>query len=382
MERYDVVVVGVGGMGSAALYHLARRGKRALGLERFDVPHELGSSHGLTRIIRLAYFEHPDYVPLLRSARDGWKWLEEASGEMLFYGTGVLYAGTPDGELIAGTVLSARRFGVRIEDVGAAPYRFPGFRLPSGFRVLFEPGGGVLLAPLAIRAFVGAARADGATIREDERVVRWSEDAGGVTVETDRGTYAAAHLVLAAGAWTARLAQTLGEALTVTRQVLGWVRPPDPTAFAPPAFPSWAIEDPADGLYYGFPFLSRASSDPDRRGLKVARHIPGPRSDPDAGPAPSGPADEGDFLAGIARYVPSALGPTTATLRCFYTMSPDGHFLVGPLPGHERVSVACGFSGHGFKFAPVIGEALADLALAGSTELPIGFLDPGRVTTA
>ena len=375
---YDVAVVGVGAMGAAACAAIAARGARVLGLERFSIAHELGSSGGDTRLFRTAYFEHPDYLPLLVRAREGWASLEAATGRTVFHETGVLYAGRPDGELIRNTEASARAYDVRIEDVGDVSRRFPMFRFPADFRVLLEPEGGLVLSLRAIGAFAGAARARGATLREGTRVLRWAEEPDRIVVETDAGTYAAGHLVLAPGAWTVDLVPELADRLRVTRQVLGWVRPDAPAAFAPPAFPSWAIEDGRDGLYYGFPYIADASPDPDRQGLKVGRHAPGPVARPDAIDRVPGPADEGDFRPGVERYLPSAAGPTLCVHVCMYTNTPDGHFLVGPLPGHARVSIAAGFCGHGFKFAPVIGEALADLTLEGRTGLPIGFLDPGR----
>ncbi|MEN8374306.1 MAG: N-methyl-L-tryptophan oxidase [Gemmatimonadota bacterium] len=375
---FDVIVVGVGAMGSSVCAHLAARGARVLGIDRHAHPHEFGSSGGDTRLFRTSYFEHTDYVPLLRRARAGWSRLEEDTGVTVFYETGVLYAGPADGHLIRDTEASARAYEIPLEELGDAADRFPQFALPDGYRALFEPGGGLVLSAWAIGAYGGLARHAGAQLRPRERVLGWEETGDGVVVRTDAGRYTAAHLVLAAGAWTSALAPSLAGFLTPTRQVLGWVRPDDPDAFSPPRFAAWAIEDPSDGLYYGFPIVGGSSAMPERAGIKVGRHVPGPEADPDTvdrGPAP--PEDQ-DFLPGVARYLPSAGTDVLSTMTCLYTNSPDGHFLVGALPGAERVSVAAGFSGHGFKFAPVIGEALADLALEGSTELPIGFLDPDR----
>ncbi len=365
-------------MGAAACAHLAARGARVLGLESNAIPHENGSSGGDTRLFRTAYFEHPDYVPLLRHARAGWDELEARTGARVFDETGVLYAGPPEGELIPATESSARAYGVGVEGVVDAPLRHPAFRIPGGYRVLFEPGAGFVRSLAAIRAFAGAARADGAELREGERVWGWEERGAGVRVRTDAGAYGADRLVLAAGAWTPQVAPGLAGRLTPTRQVVGWVEPRAPSACVPPAFPCWAIEDPEDGLYYGFPLVEGISPDPARRGLKIGRHVPGPPTDPDHVAPASIAGEERDFRRGVERYLGAVGGVTTAVTACLYTMSPDAHFLVGPLPGHDAVMVACGFSGHGFKFAPVIGEALADLAMEGRTALPIGFLDPGR----
>jgi len=378
MTEYDAIVIGVGAMGAAACAHLAARGARVLGLERFAIPHEHGSSGGDTRLFRTAYFEHPDYVPLLRRARAGWEHLESRTGARVFDETGVLYAGPPDGELIPATESSARAYGVEVEEVADAPSRHPAFRIPGEYRVLFEPGAGFVRSLAAIRAFAGAARADGAELHEGERVVEWEERGAGVRVRTDAGAYEANRLVLTAGAWTPQVAPGLAGRLTPTRQVVGWVEPRAPSACVPPAFPCWAIEDPEDGLYYGFPLVDGPSTDPARRGLKIGRHVPGPPIDPDHVAPASIAGDEPHFRRGVERYLGAVGGVTTAVTACLYTMSPDGHFMVGPLPDHDAAVVACGFSGHGFKFAPVIGEALADLALEGRTELPVGFLSPLR----
>jgi sarcosine oxidase len=378
----DVIVVGVGAMGSAACARLAARGARVLGLERFSIPHERGSSGGDTRLFRTAYFEHPDYVPLLRRAREGWAELEAAAGRRVFHETGLFYAGRADGTLIVDTLASARAYGVSVEQVGDPARRFPWFRLPEGFAALFEPGGGFVLAGRAVEAFADVARDGGAVLREGEAVRSWSADDSGVRVKTDRAAYEGAKLVLTAGAWTPSLAPSLAGRLRVTRQVLGWVEPERTDRFAPPSFPCWAIEDPRDGLYYGFPPLPADARGPALAGLKVGLHVPGPTVDPDAADRTPSTADEAAFGSGLRRYVPAITGPPTAMRVCLYTNTPDGDFLVGRLPGEDRVAIACGFSGHGFKFAPVIGEALADLALDGATTVPIGFLDPGRPLTA
>ena len=369
-------------MGAATCAQLAARGARVLGLERFAIPHELGSSGGDTRLFRTAYFEHPDYVPLLRRARAGWAELEAAAGRRVFHETGLLYAGRADGPLIADTLASARAYGVSIQEVDDAPHRFPWFRLPEGFAALFEPGGGLVLAAHAVEAFADVAREAGAVLREGEVVRAWTAHASGVRVETDHDAYEGGYLVLTAGPWTAPLAPSLASRLRVTRQVLGWFEPEGVDRFAPPSFPCWAIEDPEDGLYYGFPSIPGDVPGPTRAGLKVGLHVPGPTADPDAMDRTPSAADEAAFGPGLSRYVPAIAGPPTAMRVCLYTNTPDGDFLVGRLPGEDRVVIACGFSGHGFKFAPVIGEALADLALEGATALPLGFLDPGRPLSA
>ena len=376
MSSYDVIVVGVGAMGAAACYHLARRGVRVLGLEQFGIPHALGSSHGYSRAIRLAYYEHPDYVPLLRRAYALWHELEAASGQKLLHVTGGLYLGAPGSELVEGSLRSAREHGLPHEALTRAQVseRFPQFHgVPDDFVALWEPPAGLLLPERVVAAHAELALRHGADLRGHETVMSWEADAHGVTVRTDRAVYTAAHLILCGGAWSERLVRGLGVPLVVTRQVLGWVWPPRrPEQFDLAAgFPTWAIEDAASGsLFYGFPLL------PDNPGFKIARHRPGAPTDPDTVVRHVLPGDEDDFRPGLDRFFPDvAGGPTLAVRVCLYVNSPDGHFLVDHHPEHpERVTFACGFSGHGFKFASVLGEALADLAERGATDLPVGFL--------
>jgi sarcosine oxidase len=250
--------------------------------------------------------------------------------------------------------------------------RFPQFAAPDDHVGFFEPEGGVLRAEPAVAAFAGAAQRRGADLRCGERVVEWRADAGGVAVRTERGSHRGAQLILAAGPWTSRVANDLGVALSVTRQVMGWVAPPEPERFTPDVFPAWAIQNGDGSLHYGMPLL------PGARGLKIAHHAAGTPADPDRVDRTPRPRDEADFRPALRRLLPDADGALVAMHVCLYTMSADSHFVIGRHPRHENVSVACGMSGHGFKFAPVIGEALADLATQGATRLPIGFLAPTR----
>ena len=368
-EPWDAIVVGVGAMGSAACWRLARRGARVLGLEQFTPGHDLGSSGGRTRLIRLAYFEHPDYVPLLRRSYALWDELDAATGRPVLARTGALYAGPADEALVAGSLASARAHALPHErlDGDEIRRRYPMFRLPEGFAGMFEPEGGYLLCEQAIIEMAGEAARRGAVIRDNEPVRSWSVDAGGVAVVTDRATHRGAKLVLAAGAWSSKVASDLGVSLAVTRQILGWVRPPDLEPFREGNLPCWAI-DHGEGLLYGSPIHAEEPL------LKVANHHRGAATDPDRLDRRVTSEDAEDFLPHLRRYLPSAVGPVARMKVCMYTNSDDGHFFLDHHPRCESVSVACGFSGHGFKFAPVVGEALADLALAGRTDLPIGFL--------
>lgn len=377
MRDCEVIVAGLGAMGSATLAELARRGVRALGIERFGVAHAHGSSGGDTRLIRKAYFEHPDYVPLLERAWQGWRTLEAETGRALLHATGILYAGAPDEPLIAGSRRAAALHGLALEtlDAQALAARFPMVRMPRGLAVVFEPEAGFVLAEAGVRAALDVARARGAALHTRERLLTWRADGSGVEVVTDRGRYRADRLVLTLGSWSQRLLGPLPFALTVTRQTLFWTHPARRAEHALGCMPAWAVQPPgAPGLYYGFPALDDLQTADVRRGVKLALHLPGEQVEPDARLAP---ADAGEYLRimrTVRTFLPGLDGPWSGAAVCRYTLSRDGHFIVERHAVHPQVVYACGFSGHGFKFAPVMGEALADLAVRGATERPIAFL--------
>jgi sarcosine oxidase len=371
---YDVIVIGLGAMGSAALDQLARRGARVLGLERFGIPHDQGSSGGDTRLIRKAYFEHPDYVPLLERAYTNWVDLEARSGEQVLYRTGAVYIGRPECELVAGSLASAKLHGLRCDALSneAVAKRWTPLRVPEGCRALHEDDGGFVLAAKSIRLFCESALRYGADVRAAEAVVDWRETATGVEVVTTAARYHAARLIVTAGSWAAGLLPRLPTALAVTRQALFWVWPKEPDAFGLDTFTCWAAQlDGYEGLFYGFPMLPARIGG--QLGLKIAHHTRGEATRPGA----QRPVDVAEFdvvRAALGGVFAADLGPVVATKACLYTSSLDGHFIVDRYPDSDRVTIACGFSGHGFKFASVIGEALADISVEGRTDLPIGFL--------
>ena len=369
-NRYDVIVAGVGAMGAAACWQLARRGVRVLGLEQFDLPHARGSSHGYSRVTRTAYFEHADYVPLLRRAHALWAELERESGERILDLVGGLYLGPVDGPLVGGSLHAARQHGLPHEllDRGAVARRFPQFSVPDNWVGLLEPEAGFLRPELAISAFANGAMQRGAEIHGHEAVRSWQAHETHVSVTTSRGTYEAEKLIFSGGAWSGQLVRDLGVELVVTRQVLGWVWPRDWKAFQPEHLPVWMIDRLDGTVYYGFPLITHSP------GLKLALHAPLQPTDPDGVARDILPGDEESFRACLRQFIPGGDGPLLALRTCLYTNSPDGHFIVDRHPRHARVIVAAGFSGHGFKFASVMGEALADLATRERTELPIGFL--------
>ncbi|HEY3108901.1 MAG TPA: N-methyl-L-tryptophan oxidase [Chloroflexota bacterium] len=361
---YDAIVVGVGAMGSAALYHLARRGQRVLGLERFDIPHDLGSSHGVTRIIRLAYYEHPSYVPLLRRAYELWRELETLAGEQLLHVTGSLDAGSPDSDVVQGSLRSCQLHDLPHELLTSAEItrRYPGYRLPAGHVAVLQPDGGFLLPERCIVQHVWAAQALGAEVHARERVLDWapSPTGQGVRVRTERGTYEAGRLIVAAGAWSAGLVRRLAGLAVPERQVLAWLQPTVPERFALGRFPVFNLLV-EEGRYYGFPVFGVP-------GFKFGRyHHLGERVDPDHFQREPTDRDEAVLRTFAERYFPDGAGPTMALKSCLFTNSPDEHFLVDLHPQYPQVVVASPCSGHGFKFASVIGEILADLATAGQT---------------
>lgn len=373
-DTYDVIVIGIGGMGSAACYHLARRGLRTLGLERFDIPHAMGSSHGITRIIRLAYYEDPSYVPLLLRAFELWDELEAESSRHLLEVTGSIDASGPDEIVFTGALAACEAFNLPHEVLTSAALtaRYPGYRLPDDHMALFQPRGGFLLPERCISVHVTGALAAGADIRARERVLAWEPTAGGVRVTTERGVYEAERLVLAAGAWMGSLVPELAGLAQPERQVLGWFAPLQPDLFATSRFPVFNLMVP-EGRYYGLPHF-------DVPGFKIGLyHHLEEQVDPDDFAREADAADEAPLRAATSRYFPAANGPTMALRTCMFTNTPDEHFILDTLPGYPQIIIASPCSGHGFKFASVIGEILADLAQTGDTRHDIGLLRLARL---
>ena len=367
LARFEVIVVGLGAMGSAAAAHVAARGKRVLGLEQFQPAHDQGSSHGRSRVIRLAYFEHPAYVPLLRRAYELWRRLEGATGRELLRITGGLMIGAPESEVVAGSLRSAREHQLRHEMLEARDIRrrFPALTTQEGTVALYETEAGVVFPEEAIRAHLDVAADNGAQLHCDERVEGWHVlPSGTIEVRTAVATYEAARLILAPGAWAAALFKIDWLPLEVEAQQLHWFRPHGGAApFAPERFPVY-IWDLGDGVqFYGFP------AENDGR-VKVAffrSRVQGESAIRDA----------------LRPAIPAlAAGTLIDTVACKYTLTPDQHFVIGLHPDWPNVTIASPCSGHGYKFASVIGEILADLALDGATQHPIELFDPRRFRDA
>ena len=368
--RFDVIVLGVGGMGSAACYHLAKRGVRVLGLEQFSLTHDRGSSHGETRIIRKAYFEDPSYVPLLERAYQLWGELEAEAQERLFERTGLVLFGKPEESVVyRGTHESAKKYSIPMETllISEAASKFPMFRAKAGESALYEPSGGFVLAEASVAAHARLARAHGALILENQTVLDYKSDDEGVVVRTREQVFRAEKLVITGGAWTKMLLADLGLPLRLKRMILYWFK----------ASPEYALENGTpcfffqDGeeLTYGFPMR-------DGWAIKIASHNRGAWVEaPQDKFLLAPPADELTAMRKVLNErMPGVTGELVKFATCLYTMTPDENFVIDTHPVDSRIVFAGGFSGHGFKFAPVIGEILADLVQSGRTQHPIEFL--------
>lgn len=370
---YDVIVLGLGGCGSAAAAHLARRGLNVLGLEQYPPVHDRGSSHGETRIIRLAYFEHPDYVPLLRRSYQLWDELEHACHTRLFHKSQLLLSGPAEGETIRGALRAAHDHQLTIEQLTAneVARRFPGIVIPEYHAVVLEPEAGFLHVEQCVESHLQLARQYGADMQFETpvRALRIKRDS--VTVLTDNASFHAPRLVITAGAWTSSLLSQLKVPLVVSRKFVGWLGTQNRSYHVDDGYPCFFFELP-EGTFYGFPSLDGTS-------LKMARHS---GVEPVADPAQVDRNCHSEDTAPLLQFAASVLPRLTTDLIqhsiCLYTLSPDQHFIIDTLPEAPHVSVACGLSGHGFKFTSVLGEVLADLATQQRTDQPIGFLSLRR----
>ena len=374
---YDVIVVGAGAMGSAAAYHLARGGHRVLALDAHTPPHRLGSTHGYTRIIREAYFEHPLYVPLVRRAYECWAALEREWGRTLFVPTGGLMIGPEDGVLVSGARASALEHGLphRILDPGEVRREYPQFHLAEGMVALHEERAGILFPETCVEAALSLARGHGAEVRCGEPVLEWTAGDTGVRVRTAEGTYRGERLVLAAGPWMPELLGELRLPLGVERQVFHWFRPVEhPEWFGPERFPIALWEYAPGRMFANFPDFGE--------GVKAQIHHEGEATTPGTVSRETTPEEEARIRALVARHLPAANGELRETSVCLYTNTPDDHFVLDRHPASPRVVVASPCSGHGFKFASAIGEALAALALEESYPLDLSPFGVGRFGAA
>jgi sarcosine oxidase len=373
---YDVIVIGLGGMGSAAAYHLAARGRRVLGLERFGPAHDQGSSHGDSRVTRQSYFEDPAYVPLLLRGYELWDKLARDSGRDVITLTGGVMVGRPESRTVDGSRRSAEEWGLDHEMLTAAELhrRFPTLTPAPDEVALYEDNAGFVRPELTVTAHLELADRHGAELHFDEPALRWTATPDGVRVETADGSYTAGELVICPGSWAPELLADLSLPVRIERQVQYWFAPAGGVEpFRPERHPIYIWEDAAGTQIYGFP----AIDGPDG-GAKVAFFRRGALTTPQTIDR-TVHADEIAAMAGqTVPRLPALAGRFLRAKACMYTTTPDEHFVIARHPGHDHVTVAAGFSGHGFKFVPVVGEILADLATTGTTAHPIGLFDPGR----
>ena len=372
-STYDVAIVGLGAMGSAAAYHLASNGQRVLGLDRFTPPHTLGSSHGETRIIREAYAEHPSYVPIVQRAYQLWQELEQESGKQLLLQTGGMLIGSPEEDMVQGAEDSARRHKLPYERFSAAEVtsRFPALEPPDEMIAIWDSRAGILLPEDCITAYLDLARRHGADLRFDEPAISWEADGTGVSITTEKGQYSAQTILLSAGPWIDSLVPDLNLPLQVERQVLFWFEAESsPEYFSPERCPIYIWDTDGQRHFYGFPDLGK--------GIKIAIMHHGEATTADDICRDVSPDDELPMRKLLEKFMPKANGILKSSQVCMFTNTPDTHFLIGFHPEHPRALIASPCSGHGFKFASAIGEILSDLLTDGKTNLDISLFGMSR----
>ncbi|MFJ8235552.1 N-methyl-L-tryptophan oxidase [Ureibacillus sp. NPDC094379] len=369
MLNYDVIVVGAGSMGMAAGYYLSLTGKKVLLLDSHNPPHDKGSHHGETRIIRHAYGEGEEYVPLALKAQELWYELEKETGKQFFLKTGVLNVGKESSSSIKNIISSSKRFSLPIEIMSAEDIkeRWPGITVPSGFIGCYEPTSGVLRCEECINAYRELAILNGVTILTNSRVTAITAKAGFVEVSTDSNTFTAHSLILTAGAWSNQLLSMLNLVLPLNpvRKAFAWFDV-DEEFYGEKVFPAFAFDTP-NGSYYGFPSIQKA-------GLKVGRHDGGTTINPDEAMTIFGEevGDQEDLTQFLTNFMPTT-GKLIYGKTCTYTLTPDEDFIVDLHPKHPNIAIAAGFSGHGFKFSSVIGKILSELIINRRTNENIGL---------
>lgn len=368
---YDAIVLGLGGVGSSAAYHLARRGLQVLGLEAFDPPHDRGSSHGQTRIIRQAYFEHPDYVPLLKEAYNHWNELEQQIGQQLYFETGLLEIGPVDGEVIPGVLASKREHGLEVDELETADFDFPGLVLPDDSVAVFERRAGFLKVEKCVAAHLQLAQQHGATLRFRETVRDFDFRNGEVVVSLGDEKVHGGALIVAAGAWASRWLEKVEgfqpPSLTVMRKHQHWFANSGPRYRLEAGFPVFLYERP-ESMFYGFPQL-------DERGIKLANHGDGEIvADADSIDRTVDLAERNAVAKFASEFLPGVSTKPIGHSVCMYTVTDDHHFRIDRVSNSPAVVFAAGLSGHGFKFTSVLGALLADLTTEGETSHPIDFL--------
>lgn len=369
-SSHEYAVVGLGAMGSAAACHIAGRGHDVVGFDRFRPPHPYGSSHGDTRIIREAYFEHPVYVPMVQRAYELWNGLEQRSGVALYRSSGGLMIGTPDSALVKGALRSAREHGLPHELLNAREIRerFPALQPSGGMVGVLEPRAGILFPERCVAAHLDLARESGADLHLDEPVLRWEGSGHSIRLFTPRGEYHAEKLIVTSGAWVSELFPDLSLPFTIERQTLYWFEPRERRdLFDIARCPVHLWQFDGGEFFYGFPDIGE--------GVKVARHHGGSTVTADAVDRAVSAEEVDAIRMQVRRFLPEADGRLRKTAVCLYTNTPDGHFWIDRHPAHSQVLIASPCSGHGFKFASVIGEVVADLMTEGGSRFDLSLFE-------
>jgi sarcosine oxidase len=378
MKHYDVIVVGVGSMGSATCHALAKEGLKVLGLEQFTLANELSSHTGQSRLIRLAYYEHPNYVPLLKKAYKGWESIEQEAKIKLFHQTGIAYYGKVSGPLLTGINRSVHDHHLEMDTIPID--RYPQFKIPNDYAALFEEIAGFITPEKAILTFAQQAINFGAEIHQNEAVRSWRIQSDIVTIVTDKAHYSADKMIVTAGPFTRTILPNFQPSLITTRQLVAWMSPTHWNEFAMNEFPCWVIEEEGtEGIYYGFPMLP-IEGFPGPIGLKLAHHRPGVNIDPSQPKDFDTDREEQHLMQMVKKYFSDTQMKLLNIRSCIYTYSSDSDFIIDYLPEtHQKVIVAAGFSGHGFKFVPAIGSILADMARGTSMDIDVEFLSLARL---
>ena len=361
-RQYDAVVIGVGGMGSSTLFQLAKRGWKVLGLDKYDIPNALGSSHGSTRIIRLAYHEHPSYIPLMHRAYDLWRELEVTINEKLLFTTGSISCGYEGSSMFSGTRYACDLHNIPYEILNARETnkRFPGCSFDNNILSVYQPNGGFLRADKCISAYLSLASDLGAEIHAREPLQTWKSHENGIEITTPNGIYNTSRLIICAGSWASKLVPELEPYIKPERQVVGRFQTHSPETFRLGNFPVFQLEV-NEGRFYGFPSYETP-------GIKIGKyHHLFQQVDPDNMNREINQEDQNVLKECLIKYFPTASGSVLSLETCLFTNTPDEHFLIGLHPNDPNVSIAAGFSGHGFKFCSLIGEVLSDLAQGGTT---------------
>ena len=382
-NHFDVIVLGTGSMGSSSCYYLSKSGAKVLGLDMFDPPHIQGSHSGLSRIIRKSYFEHPDYVPILERSYRNWTHLESVSSRKHFIKTGLVYFGRSDELLIEGVILSSSKYTLNLEQVDKkqSDLRFPEFKAPEYCSTVFETDAGFIETDKAISDYLNLASQHGCQFLVNTKVSNWNIGMSCITLHTDMGSFTSDKLVITAGAWSKSLLSSIKPTLpiSVSLQSYFYIQPAKIELFKENIFPCWNMQiDEFEGLFYGFPYKKRSSKHAPY-GLKIAHHSPGIPTDPNSYRKQTNTLDRKNAITVLNKYIPNANGTIIDSGTCLYNNSADENFIIDYYPGsNQKVVFACGFSGHGFKFVPAIGEILAGMINTDKKPKEIDFLSLDR----